>query len=69
MYRNISHSDLYHEYEARVDRAVRNYQWAAQMQPVARSRRPVQPRLRVWLTTIRRRLERHLRPAEEGYIA
>ncbi len=69
MYRNTSPTDLYQQYEARVDASVRNYQWAAQMQPVSRTRRPSQPRIGAWLTTVRRRLERHLRPAEERSVA
>ena len=69
MYRNTSPRDLYQDYQVRVDRAVRNYEWAAQMQPVARSRRPAQPRLRAWWTTRRGRLARRLQPAEERSAA
>ena len=69
MYHNRSPHDLYQEYEARVDRAVRNYERAATMQPVERTRWPALPSIGAWLTTIRRRLERRLQPTEEGYIA
>ena len=69
MYRNTSSTDLYQQYEARVDAAIRNYRWAAQMQPVARTRRPAPPGIGAWLATMRRRLEQHLRPAEERSVA
>ena len=69
MFQNRSPRDLYQEYEARVDRAVRNYQRAAKMQPLARTRRSAQPRLRAWLTTMRRHLERLQQSAEDGSTA
>ena len=69
MYRNTSSTDLYQQYEARVDAAVRNYRREARMQPVARTRRTARPGIGAWWSTMRRRLERHLRPAEERSAA
>jgi len=70
MYRNTSPNDLYQEYQVRVERAVRNYQRAARMQPLARTDKPAPSKLRAWVTTVRRRLERQQQqPAEEGSVA
>ncbi len=69
MFYSSSPKDLYEEYQVRVDKAVRNYQQTARMQPLARTTKPAPLKLRAWLSTFRKRLERQQQPVEEGSVA
>ena len=69
MYPYISPATLYEEYQARVDGAGRKHTWEAEALQVSRRQPGTRVRYRAWWSATRRRLERHLQPAEEGYIA
>lgn len=75
MYQHISPGALYHEYEARAAKAVRNHALAAEARdhraPAAGPPRFRQSwsRLAAWWNGQRDRFMRSIEPAEEGYIA
>ena len=75
MYPYTSPAALHREYETRVADAGRKHQLALEARSRRAAARVSSPRngarmtFRAWLATLRDRLERHLQPAEEGYIA
>jgi hypothetical protein len=69
MFPYSSPRDTYEEYQERVARATHRHQLMLKARLASPPSLSIQARFGAWLDSMRRRLERSIQPAEEGYIA